>query len=405
MTTPPGSGFWRCGRCGTPNPAANYVRNCVACGADRGLVAQRVVEDPPQEARSRSDSSRSPREPRRRSAQRGRLGFGLAAAVAWLLAVLVVLVATRGLASVPWPTGLLLLMPRAIWLLPALPIGVAAIARRSRLTASVTVLGSLIVLGPLMGFNIPWGGLLPAGEGGPSVVRVLSLNRGGVAIDAARLIKYIERYRIDVLCFQEFGDDPLLDEYLSKGWNREKDGYIATRHEIVSEIPPPPEQNADQERYTMSLRRLELKRADGLRFQVASVHMPTLSRGLSGGLGVGFRPSRFQAHLDWWSKEFGRLVESLSEHQDHPLIVAGDLNMPADHPLLRELRSTEVFRFAFEERAWGYGYTKPPDFGWARIDHVLSSREWEVRRCWIGPSFGSDHRSIVAEFELPPVNP
>lgn len=40
------SGFWTCGRCGTPNPGAAYVTVCVACGAARTMQRPAPVAPP-----------------------------------------------------------------------------------------------------------------------------------------------------------------------------------------------------------------------------------------------------------------------------------------------------------------------------------------------------------------------
>ena len=57
----------------------------------------------------------------------------------------------------------------------------------------------------------------------------------------------------------------------------------------------------------------------------------------------------------------------------------------------------------------GYGYTSPCSQGkiwpgntpWAQVDHILANEDWQVERCWIGESAGSDHRLIAAQLRLP----
>jgi vancomycin resistance protein VanJ len=40
--------------------------------------------------------------------------------------------------------------------------------------------------------------------------------------------------------------------------------------------------------------------------------------------------------------------------------------------------------------------------GWirVRIDHVLASRGWHVRRAVVGPELGSDHRPLIVDLTL-----
>ena len=60
-----------------------------------------------------------------------------------------------------------------------------------------------------------------------------------------------------------------------------------------------------------------------------------------------------------------------------------------------------MYRFAFEDAGWGYGYTRPADLPWFRIDHIVASPEWRVTECRVGPDFGSDHLPLIAELVLP----
>ena len=60
-----------------------------------------------------------------------------------------------------------------------------------------------------------------------------------------------------------------------------------------------------------------------------------------------------------------------------------------------------LYRFAFEDAGWGYGYTRPSRYPWFRIDHILASPEWVFTRCRVGPDVGSDHLPLIAEAVLP----
>ena len=95
------------------------------------------------------------------------------------------------------------------------------------------------------------------------------------------------------------------------------------------------------------------------------------------------------------------MVAAIESGPDVPKLIAGDFNMPADESALASLRDEGRFRFAFEEAGWGFGYTRPTRTPWFRIDHILTSPEWVVRRCRVGPDFGSDHLPLVAEVVLP----
>ena len=64
-----------------------------------------------------------------------------------------------------------------------------------------------------------------------------------------------------------------------------------------------------------------------------------------------------------------------------PLVLAGDFNLPADDSTMVALR--DHFRFAYAEAGWEYGYTKPSNLPWVRIDHILMGPEWSAAP-WAG---------------------
>jgi endonuclease/exonuclease/phosphatase (EEP) superfamily protein YafD len=104
------------------------------------------------------------------------------------------------------------------------------------------------------------------------------------------------------------------------------------------------------------------------------------------------------AHVAWWDREIGRVLDGLAEVRDAPLLLGGDFNVPPDHAAMAALSSS--YRFAFEDAGWGYGYTRPTRYPWFRIDHILASPDWIFTRCWVGPDVGSDHLPLIAEAVL-----
>jgi endonuclease/exonuclease/phosphatase (EEP) superfamily protein YafD len=65
--------------------------------------------------------------------------------------------------------------------------------------------------------------------------------------------------------------------------------------------------------------------------------------------------------------------------------------------MLVDLRNRDVYRSAFEDAGVGWGYTRPSEFSWVRIDQILASPAFTFTSCWVGPAFGSDHKSLIAE--------
>ena len=380
-------GFWRCDRCGTPNPSAPYVLTCLGCGSPR----------PPGGTETKATTfDATPK----RSGTRSRIWLHVSVA-AYGVVVIAAILSVQIVGDSFWPGLILLMSPRWLFLAPALPIALMAWRRKRPLVMGIVVIEVLLVLGPLMGFVVPWGLLHSDRRQGPSL-RVMTLNRGGGTNDVARLTRYLERHKIDVVCFQEFRPDPSLDAYFdSVQWHRDSTRSIASRYPIVAEMPRATERNLDQNRYTMTCFRTRIKGPGGREFILASIHLPTLRPGLNRFFAGDIEGLRLQS--DWWHQESERLLDVLTQTGDVPTIVAGDFNMPIESDSLSSLSTLGGFQSAFDEAGWGWGYTRPASLPWVRIDHIFAPTDWKVRRCWVGPSFGSDHRSLVAEVAFPPL--
>ena len=145
-----------------------------------------------------------------------------------------------------------------------------------------------------------------------------------------------------------------------------------------------------------------LRAPSGREFVVASVHLPSVREGIKGFLERG-ETSGLTSHPAWWGREMGRILSALLGERGVPLLVGGDFNMPPDDSTLAALLAT--FRSAFDEAGWGYGYTRPARFSWVRIDHILTTPDWFIAECRVGPDLGSDHLPVMAEVVLPKPEP
>jgi vancomycin resistance protein VanJ len=379
-TTP---GFWRCRKCGTPNPRAVYLTKCLGCG-----------QPIPHESASSAVSASETKETAGLTKPRGQKTLVAAAIYAGIVLGSVGMI--RGMALGWWLVAALVFLPRSLFLVPILPLVIGAIRARRGTVLALVAIDGLLVLGPLMGFSIPFGSMLSDDSNGPRV-RIMTLNQGGTQLDVPRLIRYVERYRIDIICFQELGSNSDLYESLrNAGWHVDANQRISSRFPIVRDLGRTTDVNKSDSRYTMTFFRARLKHPDGFEFFVGSAHLPAPRRGLAYLMARDFE--KFEANLSWWDEEAGRLRESIAELSDAPMLVAGDFNMPSDYNTMAAIRSDHPS--AYEEAGWGYGFTRPTMFPWVRIDHVLGTRDWAFRRCWIGPDFGSDHLPLIAEAVL-----
>jgi vancomycin resistance protein VanJ len=84
----------------------------------------------------------------------------------------------------------------------------------------------------------------------------------------------------------------------------------------------------------------------------------------------------------------------------HPVIVAGDTNLPGGSRLLRE--TLGGLGDAFEQAGWGFGYTYPARLPWMRLDRVLLGPELSATAFEIKDRRVSAHLAVVAEVHRRP---
>lgn len=133
------------------------------------------------------------------------------------------------------------------------------------------------------------------------------------------------------------------------------------------------------------------------------VHFITPRSGLNAA-----RHERLSGMDDWQQNMADRLVQAERlaaqlQQRQRPAIVAGDLNAPEHSPVVRMLLETGL-RDAHSAAGlgWGYsvGHALKPYLSFLRIDHVLVSPEFQVRRCETGGRSASEHRPVMADLTL-----
>jgi endonuclease/exonuclease/phosphatase (EEP) superfamily protein YafD len=105
---------------------------------------------------------------------------------------------------------------------------------------------------------------------------------------------------------------------------------------------------------------------------------------------------------DLWQDQLEALTEVV-DAEDGPLVLAGDFNAASGHAPFRSLLAAGVRDAHMVRRRW-WATTWPSDlrFGppFARIDHVLVSRNVAVLDVAEGIGRGSDHRPVVADLAI-----
>ena len=310
----------------------------------------------------------------------------------YLAAVLMICVLLHATADHWWPGTLLMFGPRWVWALPLAVLAPAALAIRPRVLWHLLA-ALVLVVGPVMGFRLPWGRLLAEETGGPGV-RVLTCNTHGGRLDARALAELIAETRPDVVALQEWSGENEAAVFGRGEWFVRTDNPLG----LASRYPI---RGAEALGYHElggkgSVVRYELETPGGT-LHFFNVHLASAREGLEAVLQTRWRgiPAvRANTALRWHESE---VVSRWAGEVDGPVLLAGDFNMPTVSAIYR--RHWGHYANAFSAAGLGTGYTKFTPRSGIRIDHVLAGPGWRCRRCWVGPDVGSDHRPVLADLE------
>ena len=297
-----------------------------------------------------------------------------------------------------WLGSLNLYLPQWLWAIPGvifLPLTLG-LARKWAWLPLATL---LCVLGPIMGLS---GKGLLAGAApthDAQHLRIMTYNVKWGSRDTAAVLRDIRTYDPDVLQLQDSAG--ALQGGLGSvlvGWNVQvHDQYL-----VASRLPLP-EMDLRDISYPGSVHHCVrcVIPFGSSSVVLYNVHLLSPRVGL-----ISIRHRQVDGLV---SNADSRLLEAnllagyiKAEHG--PTLLTGDLNAPVQSLVCRPLFDAGL-RDAFSEAGTGYGYTYGKytrvGYPYVRIDHVLVSREWQVRHCWVGNSIGSDHCPVIADLVLP----
>jgi endonuclease/exonuclease/phosphatase (EEP) superfamily protein YafD len=133
----------------------------------------------------------------------------------------------------------------------------------------------------------------------------------------------------------------------------------------------------------------------GKTIPIVAVHLLTPRDGLEAVIASPLRGwHRFREVAAVQRFESGMLRQWVEECPGS-IVLAGDFNLTAEHPLYR--RDWSGYTNAFSWAGWGLGHTMFTRRMGLRIDQVLCGSAWRPDRCWVGPNVGSAHHPVVAE--------
>lgn len=290
-----------------------------------------------------------------------------------------------------WPATLVIFGPRWIWALPLAGLVLAALAFRRRALITLGI-GAILLVGPVMGFCLPWDKWLVKTASGTRV-RVLTCNVENVDLNAHALRGVMDDVQPDVVAFQEWSDQHGDILFGPRDWHVQvgKGLCLGSRYRIAKVEPHP-----DEHGWRDVGVRYDLETPAGT-LHFVNLHLSTprygieamLTRGLKGIHDLQTNTAQ-RAHE---SEEMSRWVSRFDGHR----VIAGDFNMPSESLVYRQ--AWGVYTDAFAAAGLGVGHTKFTRWYGIRIDHILVGAGWRCRRCWVGPPVGSDHRPVIADLE------
>jgi endonuclease/exonuclease/phosphatase family metal-dependent hydrolase len=292
------------------------------------------------------------------------------------------------------PATALMFGPRWLLLLPlAVLIPVAAVFRRRSL--GPLLLAVLLVVGPVMGFCVPWGRLWPSSSEGWRL-RVLTCNMHDGKWDPGLLVQLLAESRPDIVALQEWRDPTPSNTFRLGEWHvhRVRGHYLASRYPIrrVERLG----RNSDREEG--SVVRYEVGMPTGTA-TIFSLHFATPRDGLqqvahgswNGMADLDEGSSRRREQSERLAREAGRVTG--------PVLLLGDFNTPSESAIFR--RVWAPYTDAFTNAGWGLGYTFFDRPVAVRIDHILLGPGLHCARCWVAASVGSPHRPVLADVTWP----
>lgn len=339
-----------------------------------------------------------------RRPERPRTGWKRRATRLLRVAVLVYFVAAiAGAVGLPllgdrwWPATLVLFGPRWLTALPLVVLVPIALVVERRALAPLAVT-AVLVAGPIMGFELPLGQVFQEERAGQ--LRVITFNARSRHGHLSALRDFIDANRPDLVTLQECGWSDKELGAAFPGWEvRVNQGQCLLSKFPVQEVAARDRADVWKRgghgaivRYTIEL---PSDRGTPTRISVVNLHLETVRDAVEALLHRAWRGAAEHDENVALRRWESSLAREWVDAAPHPVIVAGDFNMPVESVIYRH--SWSHLENAFSHAGLGIGATKRTRWFGTRIDHVLAGAGWSVERAWLGPDLGSDHVPLVAD--------
>jgi endonuclease/exonuclease/phosphatase (EEP) superfamily protein YafD len=288
-----------------------------------------------------------------------------------------------------WPATFFLFSPRWVAGLPLIVLLPAAAVFHRRALGPLS-LAVLVLVGPVMGFCVPWQNLVSSPPAGTRL-RLLSCNMHYYQANTRLLEQLIADSRPDIVLLQEWRGSELSETFES-GWHTHdvRGLFLASIYPLRRATPFGNDSTGEQ----ALIMKYELETPAGI-INVFSLHLASPRDGLERMVHErGTAPDDLEANcrLRWRQSEY---LAGLADQVSGPLLLAGDFNTPPESAIFRSL--WDRYTDAFGTAGWGWGYTFRGNHTLVRIDHILTGPGWHCDACWVGPYVRSSHRPVLAD--------
>jgi vancomycin resistance protein VanJ len=339
--------------------------------------------------------------------------FAVALGVGYPLALLIVWLVLRLVGESWWVSLVGLYAPPVGFLFPAPLVIAVAWAWAPRRILLLQAVSLLLAVFPLMGLHL--GSLRTGSATDASAIRLVSYNIDVGFRGVPGIVAQVQKLNPNLVLLQEAEKD-LAAELTAAfaGWHTDFRGqfFVASRFPMTNVYEPPPihyqagEAGSPREGdggahfvvYTIAT---PLGLVD-----VFNVHTTSPREGLEDMRGQGFLYELRAGHvllgqgrdrLMFNAYRRARQAQGLAataQASAHPVIIAGDTNLPGLSRIFHE--NLGGFDDAFAAVGRGFGYSYPAKLPWLRIDRILTNGKLRAVDFRIGDTLASDHLCVSA---------
>jgi len=230
------------------------------------------------------------------------------------------------------------------------------------------------------------------------IIRLMSFNMGGRSFDSKKLNIQIEYNQPDIMIFQESLQQK-LKKTLSQDWLLNCQQSLCLASKSISQVVDSQTRRIFNGWGTFAaLFKLEV---NNQALYILNIHLETPRKAYE-----NMRYGQFDISLMKNIYEQRYLEATLSRvlgASYSPLVIAGDFNMPSDSWIYN--KSFGEFNNTFDDKGFGFGYTKHTTLLGVKIDHILINKYSRTLKSWVDIDIGSDHHPIFADVLLKASSP